>query len=126
MWRHIARYLAGCWACWPSRVAEGPADRHRCDHAGSQRGAAPNLQLHIIIPGSYVTPQGVYGIGDVELGARNIASYRKRQNARKLVSFRCLKFRPATADLDSATDSFGRACLFGSRKATVRGRRMEE
>jgi len=33
-------------------------------------GAAPNLQLHIIIPGSYVTPQGSYGIGDVELGAK--------------------------------------------------------
>src|SRR5271157_6544392 len=40
MWRHIARYLAGCWACWPSRVAEGPAGGDRCDDAGGQRGDA--------------------------------------------------------------------------------------
>lgn len=33
-------------------------------------GAAPNLQLHVVIPGSYVTPQGSYGIGDIELGAK--------------------------------------------------------
>ena len=33
-------------------------------------GAAPNLQLHIVIPSAYVTPPGAYGIGDVELGAK--------------------------------------------------------
>jgi Putative MetA-pathway of phenol degradation len=33
-------------------------------------GAAPNVQLHIIVPGAYVTPQGAYGIGDIELGAK--------------------------------------------------------
>jgi Putative MetA-pathway of phenol degradation len=33
-------------------------------------GAAPNLQLHIIVPGAYVTPQAAYGIGDIELGAK--------------------------------------------------------
>lgn len=33
-------------------------------------GAAPNFQLHIIVPGSYVTPAGAYGIGDLELGAK--------------------------------------------------------
>jgi hypothetical protein len=33
-------------------------------------GAAPNLQLHLIVPGALVTPQGNYGIGDIELGAK--------------------------------------------------------
>ena len=33
-------------------------------------GAAPNLQLHVVIPGAYLTPLGAYGIGDVELGAK--------------------------------------------------------
>lgn len=33
-------------------------------------GAAPNLQLHVVIPGSYVTPRSSYGIGDIELGAK--------------------------------------------------------
>ncbi len=33
-------------------------------------GAAPNLQLHIVIPGMYLKPPGAYGIGDVELGAK--------------------------------------------------------
>ena len=33
-------------------------------------GAAPNLQLHIVIPGAYVTSSRAYGIGDVELGVK--------------------------------------------------------
>ena len=33
-------------------------------------GAAPNLQLHIVIPGAYLTSPKAYGIGDVELGAK--------------------------------------------------------
>ncbi len=33
-------------------------------------GAAPNLQLHMIIPGAYINPEGAYGIGDVEVGAK--------------------------------------------------------
>jgi hypothetical protein len=33
-------------------------------------GAAPNLQLHIIIPGALANPGSLYGIGDVELGAK--------------------------------------------------------
>jgi hypothetical protein len=33
-------------------------------------GAAPNLQLHFVIPSAYLTPVGDYGIGDVELGAK--------------------------------------------------------
>ena len=33
-------------------------------------GAAPNLQLHAVIPAAYVTPLGAYGIGDVEVGAK--------------------------------------------------------
>ena len=42
-------------------------------------GAAPNLQLHAIVPGAYVTPLGAYGIGDIELGAK----YRFVQETRK-------------------------------------------
>jgi hypothetical protein len=33
-------------------------------------GAAPNLQLHIVVPGVYLTSPRAYGIGDVELGAK--------------------------------------------------------
>jgi hypothetical protein len=33
-------------------------------------GVAPNLQLHIIVPGAYLYPSDAYGIGDVELGAK--------------------------------------------------------
>ena len=33
-------------------------------------GAAPNLQLHMIVPGAYLHPEGAYGIGDIELGAK--------------------------------------------------------
>ena len=33
-------------------------------------GAAPNLQLHVIIPGAYLYPSDAYGIGDIELGAK--------------------------------------------------------
>jgi hypothetical protein len=33
-------------------------------------GAAPNLQLHIIVPAAYVTPGPQYGIGDIELGVK--------------------------------------------------------
>jgi hypothetical protein len=33
-------------------------------------GAAPNLQLHVVIPGAYVNPGGAFGIGDVEVGAK--------------------------------------------------------
>lgn len=33
-------------------------------------GAAPNLQLHVVFPGAYLTPAGNYGVGDIELGAK--------------------------------------------------------
>jgi hypothetical protein len=33
-------------------------------------GAAPNLQLHMVIPGAYADPGGSYGIGDIEVGAK--------------------------------------------------------
>lgn len=33
-------------------------------------GAAPNLQLHAIVPAAYATPGPEYGIGDIELGAK--------------------------------------------------------
>jgi len=33
-------------------------------------GAAPNLQLHMVIPGAYANPGGFYGIGDIEVGAK--------------------------------------------------------
>jgi hypothetical protein len=32
--------------------------------------AAPNLQLHLIVPCAYLTPQNNFGIGDIELGAK--------------------------------------------------------
>jgi Putative MetA-pathway of phenol degradation len=33
-------------------------------------GAAPNLQLHVTVPDSYVNPGSNYGLGDIELGAK--------------------------------------------------------
>jgi hypothetical protein len=33
-------------------------------------GASPNLQLHVVVPAAYLVPQGAYGLGDVELGAK--------------------------------------------------------
>ena len=51
------------------------------DHAGGETfsqipsfefniGAAPNLQLHIVAPGAYLSPHGAFGAGDIELGAK--------------------------------------------------------
>ncbi len=42
-------------------------------------GAAPNLQIHLEVPGVYLTPQNNYGIGDIELGAK----YRFIQESKK-------------------------------------------
>jgi hypothetical protein len=42
-------------------------------------GAAPNLQLHVAIPGAYVNPGGAFGIGDIEVGAK----YRFMQESKK-------------------------------------------
>lgn len=33
-------------------------------------GAAPDLQLHVVLPAAYLTPPGNYGLGDIELGAK--------------------------------------------------------
>jgi hypothetical protein len=33
-------------------------------------GAAPNLQLHAVVPAAYATSPGAYGIGDVEVGSK--------------------------------------------------------
>jgi hypothetical protein len=33
-------------------------------------GAAPDLQLHVVVPMAYETPGGAFGVGDVELGAK--------------------------------------------------------
>jgi hypothetical protein len=33
-------------------------------------GAAPNLQLHVVVPSGYAAPHGGYGIGDIEVGAK--------------------------------------------------------
>lgn len=33
-------------------------------------GSAPNLQLHMVVPGAYIHPNGAYGMGDVEVGAK--------------------------------------------------------
>ena len=40
-------------------------------------GAAPNLQVHIIVPGAFWSPNGAYGIGDAEMGVK----YRTQRGA---------------------------------------------
>jgi hypothetical protein len=42
-------------------------------------GAAPNLHLHLVVPLAYLNPDGSYGVGDVELGAK----YRFVQETKK-------------------------------------------
>jgi hypothetical protein len=42
-------------------------------------GAAPNLQVHMILPAAYVSANGAYGIGDAELGCK----YRFVQEGRR-------------------------------------------
>ena len=33
-------------------------------------GAVPNLQIHLIVPGTYLSPNGAYGVGDAEFGIK--------------------------------------------------------
>jgi hypothetical protein len=63
-WRHFEAYLFGTVdrsvgaSAWTLPAMEFNV------------GAAPNLQLHLVIPGAYVTPGGAYGLGDMELGVK--------------------------------------------------------
>jgi hypothetical protein len=63
-WHHYEAYLFGT----VNRI-QGASSWY-LPAAEFNMGAAPNLQLHVAIPGSYVTPHGSYGIGDVELGVK--------------------------------------------------------
>jgi hypothetical protein len=63
-WHHYEAYLFGTFDRSPGAGSWAlPAMEFNV-------GAAPNLQLHIVIPGAYVTPRGSYGLGDIELGAK--------------------------------------------------------
>jgi hypothetical protein len=63
-WRHYEAYLF-------STVDRGPgAGLWVLPAFEFNIGAAPNLQLHAIVPAAYVTPMDAYGIGDIELGAK--------------------------------------------------------
>ncbi len=72
-WRHYEAYLFSTYDRVPgSRSLALPAFEFNV-------GAAPNLQLHVVLPAAYLEPQGAYGLGDVELGAK----YRFVQESRK-------------------------------------------
>ncbi len=63
-WRHFEAYLFGTADRGPRGGAfVGPAFEFNV-------GAAPNLQLHVIVPAAYVTPGRAYGVGDIEIGAK--------------------------------------------------------
>lgn len=63
-WRHYEAYLFGT-------VDRGPGTSSWTMPAMEFNvGAAPNLQFHVVVPGSYVTPGGAYGLGDIEIGAK--------------------------------------------------------
>jgi hypothetical protein len=62
-WRHYEAYLFGTTDHGSGTVSTIPAVEFNI-------GAAPNLQLHMIIPGTYVSPGAAYGVGDVEVGAK--------------------------------------------------------
>ena len=72
-YRHYEAYLFGTFdRATDSTLSQLPAGEFNM-------GAAPNLQLHIIVPGAYLHPSGAYGIGDIELGVK----YRFVQEAGK-------------------------------------------
>ncbi len=63
-WRHFEAYLFGTANRGPGGSAFAvPAFELNV-------GAAPNLQLHVVVPAAYVTPGQVWGLGDIELGAK--------------------------------------------------------
>jgi hypothetical protein len=63
-WRHYEAYLF-------STVNRGPGSSSWMMPAFEFNvGAAPNLQLHVIMPGMYLTSPRAYGIGDIEVGAK--------------------------------------------------------
>jgi hypothetical protein len=63
-WRHFEAYLFGTANRGPGGSAFAvPAFEFNV-------GAAPNLQLHVVVPASYVTPGRAFGLGDIELGAK--------------------------------------------------------
>ena len=62
--RHYEAYLFGTFDhAGGSTFSEAPA-------AEFNWGAAPNLQVHIIVPAAYWSPDGAFGIGDAELGLK--------------------------------------------------------
>ena len=78
-------------------------------------GAAPNLQLHIVVPLATALAPGEsaqHGIGDVELGP-NIGSSARRHTSRKSGSSRSWSCRQETQPADSARGRRGTACLSG-------------
>lgn len=62
--RHYEAYLFGTFdRAGGSTFAQMPATEFNW-------GAAPNLQVHMILPGAYLSANGAYGIGDAELGCK--------------------------------------------------------
>jgi Putative MetA-pathway of phenol degradation len=60
-------YLSG------TRATEGSDRSGDAPHFEANYGAAPSLQLHLIVPLGYAQPQGgtvTWGLGDLELGAK--------------------------------------------------------
>lgn len=63
-WRHFETYLFGTANRGPGGSAYAvPAFEFNV-------GAAPNLQLHVVVPAAYVTPGRAWGLGDIELGVK--------------------------------------------------------
>jgi len=61
---HYEAYLFSTWDhSSAATFTQGPAFEFNM-------GAAPNLQLHAILPLSYATPPGAFGLGDIELGLK--------------------------------------------------------
>jgi hypothetical protein len=63
-WRHYEAYVFGI-VDRNSGVSSWPLPAFELNV-----GAAPNLQLHVLIPGAFVTSAGSYGIGDIEPEAK--------------------------------------------------------
>jgi hypothetical protein len=62
--RHYEAYLFGTFDCaGGATLSEVPAGEFNW-------GAAPNLQIHLIVPGTYLSASGAYGIGDAEFGIK--------------------------------------------------------
>ena len=92
-------------------------------------GAAPNLQLHLILPLAYSLPDSgprTFGLG-ISKWDLNFGSFRKAKKAAgglKLASFLCWKSLRETPTVAWAMAGYGRSCPCSFKRVGSRGQLM--